>query len=114
MTAVYLATFVGIVVAVIYIWSVFRGLSRARKEMAVHGGAQLGQIEAVNDSVYHEQEAGLGWKTATGLVLSILALALVVTSPKLWYAVPFLSIATAIAVIAAFAIEERTSKAAAK
>lgn len=111
MTAVYVATIVGIIVAAIYIWSVVRGLKRARQEMAVYGGAQLGQIEAVKDGVYEAQEAGLGWKTATGLVLSVIALALIVTSPVLWYIVPFLSIATAIAVIVAFAIEERSGKA---
>jgi hypothetical protein len=110
MTAVYVAIVAGIVVAAIYLWSVTNGLVAARTEMATFGGGQLGQIQTVPDRLLKEQERGLIWQSAAGVVLSTLALVLLVIGPVFWTLVPFLAIGTAITVIVAFAIESRARK----
>jgi len=108
MLAAEIAVAAGIIVATVYLASIVRSLRRARREMQRHGGAQLSQAALVHDQVFVDQEAGMFWKAAAGLVLSTLALVLLMTGPALWYLVPFLSIATAIAVIAAFALDSDT------
>lgn len=110
MTAVYVAIVVGIIVAAIYVWSVANALAAAKTDMAAHGGAQLGQIQTVPDRVFKEQERGLVWQSAAGVVLSTLVLALLVIGPAFWTLVPFLAIGTAVTVIVAFAIEGRARK----
>ena len=101
MTA-YTSLLIGIVVAVTYIIVLFRGFDKTKREMSLYGGGQLGETQLVDDEVFDSQEGGVLWKAAAGLVLSTLVLMLLLASPKLWYAVPFLSFGTAIAVIVAF------------
>lgn len=108
MIAAYLSVGAGIVVAIAYIVSVWRGLTNAKAEMIRHGGAQIGEIQETEDQIFFDQEVGSLYKSAAGVVLSTVALVLLILSPTLWYLVPFLSIGTAIAVIAAFIVEERS------
>jgi len=107
MTAAYISLIVGIVVAIVYVVAVWRGLINAKREMARHGGAQIGEIQDVKEQVFTQQEPGALLKSAAGIVLSTVALVLLIWSPVFWYLVPFLSIGTAVAVIVAFIVEAR-------
>ncbi|MGE3872732.1 MAG: hypothetical protein AB7F74_07230 [Parvibaculaceae bacterium] len=111
MTAAYISLIAGLIVAVVYIIAVWRGLIAAKREMAKHGGALIGEITAVDDRVFRAQETGVLVKSAAGVVLSTIALIALILSPWFWYLVPFLSIGTAISVIVAFATEARTDRA---
>ncbi len=108
MTAAYIALFAGIVVAVVYVVAVWRGLIGAKREMAEYGGARIGEIRDVNEQVFSNQERGILFKSVAGIVLSTVALILLAVNPVFWYLVPFLSIGTAVAVIAAFIVEARS------
>jgi predicted Kef-type K+ transport protein len=105
MIAAYLALVAGIIVAIAYLIVIFRGFHKSKAEMAAHGGAQLGEVQLVGDNVFDEQEVGILWKAAAGLILSGAVLWLVTLSPVVWYAVPFLGLGTSLAVIAAFQLD---------
>jgi hypothetical protein len=105
MIAVIIALVLGAIVSVAYVWSLVGGVAQARREMSVHGGADLGEAQRIDQGVLERQEVGLFWKSAAGVGLSILAIALIAVHPALWYVLPFLSLGTALAVVAAFAID---------
>lgn len=106
MTTAYFALVTGIVVAIAYLVVIFHGFRKSKAEMAAHGGAQLGEVQIVGDSVFDDQESGIIWKAAAGLILSGVVLWLVTLSPAVWYAVPFLGLGTSLAVIAAFQLDK--------
>jgi hypothetical protein len=111
MIAAYISLIAGAVVSLAYLIAVWRGLISAKQEMARYGGAQIGEIKAVDDQVFRAQESGILWKSVAGVVLSTAALVVLILSPSFWYLVPFLGIGTAVAVIAAFAVESRSDRA---
>jgi hypothetical protein len=102
----YLALVLGIVVSAVYLLVIYFGFGKSKAEMAAYGGAQLGEVSLVEDRVFKEQEIGIVWKAAAGLVLSIVVLWLVSLSPSIWYAVPFLGLGTSLAVIVAFILDK--------
>ncbi|MGB7102094.1 MAG: hypothetical protein WBD95_25445 [Xanthobacteraceae bacterium] len=106
MSVAYVALVLGIVVAIAYLAVMYRGFGKSKAEMAAHGGAQLGEVQLVEDRVFKDQEIGIVWKAAAGLVLSIVVLWLISVSPSIWYAVPFLGLGTSLAVIVAFMLDK--------
>ena len=106
MSVAYLALVLGVVVTVAYLAVIYRGFAKSKAEMAAHGGAQLGEVQLVEDRVFKEQEVGIFWKAATGLVLSIVILWLISVNASIWYAVPFLGLGTSLAVIVAFILDK--------
>jgi hypothetical protein len=106
MSVAYVALILGLVVSVAYIFVIYRGFGVSKAEMATHGGAQLGEVSLVDDRVFKEQEIGIVWKAAAGLVLSVIALWLISVSASIWYVVPFLGVGTSLAVIVAFMIDK--------
>lgn len=106
--ASYSALFIGIVIALVYMNVLLKGLAQSKREMSLYGGGELGEVRVVDDDVFDSQEIGVLWKAGIGLVLSTVVLTLLLANPKFWYAIPFLSFGTAIAVILAF-LSERES-----
>lgn len=106
MSAAYLALGTGIAVAIAYLAVIYRGFGKSKAEMAAHGGAQLGEVTLTEDRVFKEQESGIVWKSAAGLILSGVVLWLVSISAGVWYAVPFLGLGTSLAVILAFILDK--------
>ena len=70
MSVAYLALGAGIVVAIAYLAVIYRGFGKSKAEMAAYGGAQLGEVTLTDDRVFKEQEIGIIWKSAAGLILS--------------------------------------------
>jgi hypothetical protein len=105
MTVAYVALVLGIIVTIAYLVVIYRGFGKSKAEMAAYGGAQLGEVSLVDDRVFKEQEVGVIWKAAAGLVLSIVVLWLISLSASIWYAVPFLGLGTSLAVIVAFMLD---------
>jgi hypothetical protein len=106
MSIAYVALILGLIVSVAYIFVIYRGFGASKVEMATHGGAQLGEVSLVDDRVFKEQEIGIVWKAAAGLVLSVVVLWLISVSASIWYVVPFLGVGTSLAVIVAFMIDK--------
>jgi hypothetical protein len=106
MSIAYIGLVAGIIVTIGYLIAIYRGFGKSKAEMAAYGGAQLGEVQLVDDRVFEEQEIGIIWKAATGLVLSVLVLWLISVSASIWYAVPFLGLGTALAVILSFIIDK--------
>src|SRR5271163_3148829 len=44
-------------------------------------GAQVGEVQLVDDHVFNQQEIGVLWKAAAGLILSAIVLWLITVSP---------------------------------
>jgi cation transporter-like permease len=106
MSVAYVALAAGIIVTVAYLVVIFRGFSKSKAEMAAFGGARLGQVHHVDDRIFKDQERGIDWKAAAGLVLSSVILWLVSVNASVWYAVPFLGLGTSLAVILAFILDK--------
>jgi hypothetical protein len=111
MTAAYVSLVSGFIVTLAYLIVVWRGLIAAKREMTRYGGARIGEIKSVEEGIFRKQEKGIVWKSAAGVVLSTLALVLLILGPWSWYLVPFLAIGTAISVIVAFLVEQRSTSA---
>ncbi len=106
MPVAYFALIAGVIVTIAYLLVIYRGFGRSKAEMAAYGGAQLGEVNLVADHVFKEQEVGILSKAAAGLILSGIVLWLVSVSASIWYAVPFLGLGTALAVIVAFILDK--------
>jgi hypothetical protein len=106
MSVAYLALGAGIVVAIAYLAVIYRGFGKSKGEMAAYGGAQLGEVTLTDDRVFKEQEIGIIWKSAAGLILSGVILWLISVNANIWYAVPFLGLGTSLAVILAFILDK--------
>jgi hypothetical protein len=106
MSVAYLALGAGIVVAITYLAVIYRGFGKSKGEMAAYGGAQLGEVTLTDDRVFKEQEIGIIWKSAAGLILSGVILWLISVKANIWYAVPFLGLGTSLAVILAFILDK--------
>ncbi len=106
MSAAYLALILGIIVAVVYLVVIYRGFGKSKAEMATFGGAQLGEVALIDDRVFKEQEIGIVWKSAAGLILSGVILWLISVNASIWYVVPFLGLGTSLAVILAFLLDK--------
>ena len=106
MSVAYLALGAGIVVAIAYLAVIYRGFGKSKAEMAAYGGAQLGEVTLTDDRVFKEQEIGIIWKSAAGLILSGVILWLISVNANIWYAVPFLGLGTSLAVIHAFILDK--------
>jgi hypothetical protein len=106
MLAAYLSVIVGAVVALVYAFLLVRTLRKSKGEMRRHGGGLLGQTAPIADAVFVSQGQGLVGKTIGALLLSVAALAVLTINSGFWYAIPFLSIATAAAVVVAFILDE--------
>jgi hypothetical protein len=102
----YAALIAGTVVTIVYLTVVLRGFRKSKVEMAAFGGAQLGEVQLVGENVFKDQEEGIVWKAAAGLVLSGVVLWLVTLNSVFWYVVPFLGLGTSTAVIAAFLLDK--------
>jgi len=63
-------------------------------------------VQLVDDHVFNQQEIGVLWKAAAGLILSAIVLWLITVSPAVWYVVPFLGLGTSLAVILAFILDK--------
>jgi hypothetical protein len=63
-------------------------------------------VQLVDDHVFNQQEIGVLWKTAAGLILSAIVLWLITVSPAVWHVVPFLGLRTSLAVILAFILDK--------
>jgi hypothetical protein len=74
--------------------------------MAAYGGARLGEVTLTDDRVFKEQEIGIIWKSAAGLILSGAILWLISINADVWYVVPFLGLGTSLAVILAFILDK--------
>jgi hypothetical protein len=106
MSVAYIALVAGIVVSIAYLLVTYRGFGKSKAEMAAFGGAQLGEVRLVDDRIFKEQEGGIAWKAAAGLILSGIILWLVSVSASVWYVVPFLGLGTSLAVILAFILDK--------
>jgi hypothetical protein len=106
MSVAYVALVAGIVVTIAYLVVIYRGFGKSKAEMAAFGGAELGQVHLVDDRIFKDQESGIVWKAAAGLILSGIVLWLVSVSASVWYAVPFLGLGTSLAVIVAFILDK--------
>ena len=95
-----------LVVAIAYLTVIYRGFGKSKAEMAAYGGAQLGEVTLTDDQVFKEQEVGIIWKSALGLILSGAILWLITVNANIWYAVPFLGLGTSLAVILAFILDK--------
>jgi hypothetical protein len=105
MSVAYFALGAGIVVAIAYLAVIYRGFGKSKAEMATYGGAQLGEITLTEDRVFKDQEIGIIWKSAAGLILSGVILWLISINADFWYVVPFLGLGTSLAVILAFILD---------
>jgi hypothetical protein len=101
MTIFFIGLAVGLITAVVYVTVAIREFLRVRHQV-LHGGERA---EVESSTVYEGQGRHFGWKTAGGVVASILLLVLVSLSGLTWYLLPILAIGSSVAVIVAFLID---------
>jgi hypothetical protein len=106
MSVAYLALGAGILLTIAYLAVIYRGFGKSKAEMAAYGGAQLGEVTLTDDRVFKDQEIGIIWKSAAGLVLSSAILWLISVNANIWYVAPFLGLGTSLAVIFAFILDK--------
>lgn len=108
MTAFWIAVVVGIVVGVVYIALGIQAFFRVRRDvlaLAASGETADLDVEALDSS-----DAGsFSWKALGAVVVSTSVIALLGVSPVFWYLPAILAIGSAVAVIAAFLIDRRST-----
>ncbi|MDG4663288.1 hypothetical protein [Mycobacterium sp. 236(2023)] len=108
MIAFWIAVVVGSVVGVVYITLGVQSFLRVRKDvLALAASGETADLEV--DTLEATNAASFSWKAAGAVVISTSVIALLGVSPVFWYIPAILAIGTAVAVIAAFLIDARST-----
>lgn len=99
MSAFSLALVLGVVIGAAYLSLAFGEFRRARSSY------ETDTVVEDDGSGYDEQRRGFSWIAGAGVVISTTLLVLASVSGAVWYLLPFLSIASAAAVVAAFVVD---------
>jgi hypothetical protein len=94
---------ISVIVSVLYIGSIWSAFRRVKEESQ----QSLRKETASEELSQLEQERVFSWKALASIVLSSLILFLIGKYPIVWNLVPFITIGTSVAIIAAFALEFR-------
>ena len=100
MFAFYLALLVGIGLAAVYLFLVFDGFQRVRREYA---DGVIPADDAADE--YARQRKGFSWVAGGGVLVSSTLLILASVSGSTWYLLPILSLGSALAVVVAFVVD---------
>jgi hypothetical protein len=104
MIAFYIALVLGGVIAVAYIALGYAEFQRARKT--------YGEVaETATDDDLDAQGRGFTWVALGGVVVSTTLLVLISHTGWAWYILPFLSLGSALAVVAAFVVDREEAEA---
>jgi len=104
MTAFYIALVLGGAIAAAYITLGYAEFRRARQS---YGEA----AEIATDEDLDSQGRGFTWVALGGVVVSTTLLVLISHTSWAWYILPFLSLGSALAVVAAFVVDREDSEA---
>lgn len=107
MIAFWIAVIVGLAVAVVYIALAVQAFARVRRDILA---AQAAGESAEPAFEVSDVEGGVfTWKAAAAVVASTTVIILLGVSPVFWYLPVILAIGSALAVIAAFLIDRRST-----
>ena len=104
MIAFYIALVLGGIIAVAYLALGYAEFQRARK---TYGAA----VETATDDELEAQGRGFTWVALGGVVVSTSLLVLISHTGWAWYILPFLSLGSALAVVAAFVVDREEAAA---
>jgi hypothetical protein len=103
MIAFYIALVLGTAIAVAYIALGYSEFQRARR---TYGET----TEAASDHDLDAQGRGFTWVALGGVVVSTTLLVLISHTSWAWYILPFLSLGSALAVVAAFVVDREAAE----
>jgi hypothetical protein len=110
MIAFWIAVVVGSVVGVVYIALGVQAFLRVRKDvLALAASGETADLEV--ETLEASKASTFSWKALGAVVVSTSVIALLGVSPVFWYVPAILAIGSAIAVIAAFLIDARSTQA---
>jgi len=108
MIAFWIAVIVGSVVGVVYITLGVQAFFRVRKDvLALAASGETADLEV--ETLEASNAASFSWKALGAVVISTSVIALLGVSPVFWYLPAILAVGSAVAVIAAFLIDARST-----
>jgi hypothetical protein len=108
MIAFWIAAVVAVVVAVVYISLAVQAFLRVRRDVLAL--AASGETAEIDTAGLDDDGVGFTWKALGAVVVSTAVIVLLGVSPVFWYLPVILAIGTAVAVIAAFIIDQRSAE----
>ena len=103
MTAFYIALVLGAVISVAYVGLGYAEFQRARR---TYGASTV----TAGDDDLDAQGRGFTWVALGGVVVSTTLLVLISHTSWAWYILPFLSLGSALAVVAAFVVDREEAE----
>ena len=108
MIAFWIAVIVGLIVSVVYITLGVQAFFRVRKDvLALAASGETADLDTA--SLESNDGTSFTWKALLAVVASTSVIALLGVSPVFWYIPAILAVGSAVAVIAAFLIDARSS-----
>lgn len=108
MIAFWLALVVGVVIAVVYFALGVQAFLRVRKEvLALAAAGETSELDVT--ALDNEEGSTFTWKALGAVIASTTVIVLLGVNSLFWYIPPILAIGSAVAVIAAFLIDRRST-----
>jgi uncharacterized ion transporter superfamily protein YfcC len=108
MIGFWLALVVGVVIAVVYFALGVQAFLRVRKEvLALAAAGETSELDVT--ALDNEESTTFTWKALGAVIASTTVIVLLGVNSLFWYIPPILAIGSAVAVIAAFLIDRRST-----